>query len=342
MKIAIVKPDHLGDLVLSAAAIRAVRSRYADLTLFVASRNFALARLLFGDIDLRALDLPHLRKGGQGQDQPALDFAEFDLVLFLRHDQVLNPERAQLLCNDFIFFPINDRYHQTLLDYVVASRAVGRYDIDAMFFDGRDAVVRPKAYRPPNSVGLCIAAGFYANSWPLAHWVTLGRALQARGRRIALIAGPSEKELARVAARTLGLGDTDVIVGSDDFSGFFARVGELDWVIASDGGTAHLCSLAAPVLSLFGGSPFRRYAPFGAWNRLLTLELPCSPCCQYMSRALNGCLSAECLVGITPAIVLRAIESIYDEIAPSVVEIGDHCRLYFGASHLDRAELEAG
>ena len=338
MRIAVVKPDHLGDLVLAAPAIRAVRSRYADVSLFVSSRNLGLARLLFGNIELRPLDLPHLSKTS-GDDRADMDFAEFDLVLFLRNDQVLNPASAELLCKDFIFFPAREDYHQTLLDYMVASRVVGAYDIDAEFYVGDGAALRQKAARAPRAIGLCVAAGFHANAWPAAHWVELGRRLQAGGYRVAVVCGPSEATLAGVIARALGLGERAVIRGGDDFSAFLGRVGELDWVVASDGGTAHLCSLEVPVLSIFGGSPFRRYAPFGRWNRLLTQELPCSPCCQYMSRAINGCLSTECLVSITPGQVADAFDLLYEEIAPSSIEYGDHCRLYFGTSHLDRARL---
>jgi hypothetical protein len=59
-----------------------------------------------------------------------------------------------------------------------------------------------------------------------------------------------------------------------------------------------------------------------------------------MSRAINGCLSTECVVGIAPAQVAAALHSLHREIAPSSVDLGGHCRLYFGASHLDRAELD--
>jgi len=45
--IAILKPDHLGDLVLSVPAIRAVRARYRNITLFVASSSRPLAGFLF-------------------------------------------------------------------------------------------------------------------------------------------------------------------------------------------------------------------------------------------------------------------------------------------------------
>jgi heptosyltransferase-2 len=340
MKIAIVKPDHLGDLVLSAPAIRAVLSRYSDLTLFVSSRNIGFAGLLFGAVELRPLDLPHLARGDENS-QGGLDFTGFDLVLFLRRDQILNPQQAHMVCNDYIFLQDSNQYHQTLLDYMVASRVVGSYDIDAAFYSGNDRLIRQKATRPPDAVGLCIGAGFHANSWPATNWVELGRELQAGGRRVAVIGGPSETNLAQIIARALGLADQAVISGDDDYQAFLERVAELDWVVASDGGTAHLCSLVAPILSIFGGSPFRRYAPFGRWNRLVTLELPCSPCCQYMSRAINGCLSTECVTGINPAQILHALGTPYKEIFPSSVEAGDGCRLYFGTSHLDRAQLGA-
>ena len=340
MKIAIVKPDHLGDLILSAPAIRAVRARYSDVTLFVASRNVGLARLLFGAIELQPLDLPHLAKNS-GDGRSVMAFSDYDLVLFLRRDQVLNPQQAQMLCRDYLFFTESNLYHQTLLDYTVASRVVGDYRIDAGFYGNDGGLIRQKATRPADRIGLCIAAGFFANAWPAVHWVTLGRNLAAEGHRLCVICGPSETKLAQLVARRIGLDDQAVIRGGDDYARFLARVAELDWIVASDGGTAHLCSLVTPVLSIFGGSPFRRYAPFGRWNRLLTLELPCSPCCQYMSRAINDCLSTECVIAITPDQVAGALHSVYQEIAPTSVDLGAHCRLYFGVSHLDRGELSS-
>src|SRR5207253_10416292 len=129
---------------------------------------------------------------------------------------------------------------------------VGGYDIDAAFYEGGDRAIRDKAMRPPEAIGLCIGAGFYANAWPAAHWVALGRELRASGHRVAVICGPSEATVAATIARAAGLDDQAVIRGDDDYTRFLDRVGELDWVVASDGGTAHLCSLAVPILSIFG------------------------------------------------------------------------------------------
>ena len=124
----------------------------------------------------------------------------------------------------------------------------------------------------------------------------------ARPGALLTLGGRNTERLAEVAAQATARGAT-VATATFDVRD---RDAAADWVVASDGGAGHLCSLAVPILSIFGGSPFRRYAPFGRRNRLMTQELPCSPCCQYMSRAINGCLSIECLVGITPRQVLAS------------------------------------
>lgn len=340
MKIAIVKPDHIGDLVLSSPAVRAIAARFSNTTLFVASKNLSLARFLFGDIELRALDMPHLSKGGHSK-ATSIRFKDYDVVVFLRRDDLLSPERLGPLCNEFLFYTGNHNFHQSLLDYTIASWLVGDYDIDREFYGTQMERVLQKSLTAPKAVGLCVGAGYYANCWPPIYWIQLGKTLQERGHEIRVIYGPSEGDVAGLIARALGLKGSSMIAGSDDFADFIAAVSQLDWIVAGDGGTAHLCSLVTPVLSFFGGSPFRRYAPFGRSNRLLTLELPCSPCSQYASRSINGCLSNECIVGIEPALMKDALYAPFWRIdRPRTVELRPGCWLYLGVSHLDREDFE--
>ncbi len=48
----------------------------------------------------------------------------------------------------------------------------------------------------------------------------------------------------------------DVVVGGNEIADFMSAVDTLDLVVASDGGTAHLCSLVTPIVSVFGPQSF--------------------------------------------------------------------------------------
>ena len=113
----------------------------------------------------------------------------------------------------------------------------------------------------PTRIGFSIGSGFHANTWPAVRWIALGKRLLAEGRTVTVFCGPSEVTIGRVIATTLGLGVGGLVVGNSSLEDIAARISEIDWFVASDGGTAHFCGLAAPITSIFGPSPYRRYAP---------------------------------------------------------------------------------
>ena len=307
MKLAVLKPDHLGDLVLSSAAIRALAAAHPDLVLLVGSHNLELAGWLFPDLAVQPFDMRHLVRGSTST-APCRDLVGFDAVAILRRDAVVTPRWAELRTRAYAMFQEDNDSHQTLLDYGVAREWSPAYDIDAMHFGERRAAVAQKSDRPSASVGLSIGSGFYTNLWPLVRWIELARKLMRQGREVFVISGPAEAAMASVLLHELGLEADRAISGGCDYAGFAARIDQLDLVVASDGGAAHLCALAAPVLSVFGSSPYRRYAPYGSWNRVLTQELSCSPCIQYDSRLVNGCLSVECMAAVTADDVVAALD----------------------------------
>ena len=336
MKLAIVKPDHIGDLVLSSAAIRALTQTAESSTIFVASGCLSLARYLFGELaEIRAMDFPHLSKMGHARPDQ-VDLREFGLVVFLRHDNVINPAWAELRCLDYRFPVDSNDFHQTALDYGVVAPLIGSYDVDEMHFGSQLDGLRQKSARNLHSVGLCIGSGYHANAWPVVHWFALGQSLLDRGQSVSIICGPSETGLGAALCSQLALPPDRLIIGGAEIGRFIGQVGELDLIVASDGGAGHLCSLVTPILSIFGPSPFRRYAPFGRWNGLLTRDLSCSPCCQWASRLVNGCLSVECLGGIVPDDVDWALNVRYSTASePGGIRIREDLSIYEGVSHLD-------
>jgi heptosyltransferase-2 len=322
---AILKPDHLGDLVLASPAIRAVRAWAGAVTLHVATRSLPLARFLFPDIDdLRPCDLPHLsRQPIAAAPVEALrrELADCDHIVCLRDDAVMRAMLAEL--GDRAVIPAGDpTTHETLIQQRAVAGLAGPYSRTRLF--SRQQIQWPASV---HHVALCIAAGFVTNRWPLTRWSELGVALLHAGIEVTLVGGPAERDDLRFLARLLRCPAARVIEGGDDIRGFLDALGAVDLVIATDGGTAHIASLEKPVLSLFGSSPWRRYAPFGAWNLLITRNEPCSPCAQFSTHVVNGCLTRECLTALLPAQVLSVLRG---GAPPGVVVVR-------ATSHLERA-----
>lgn len=309
MKIAVVKPDHLGDFIIAIPAIRALLARNHEVTLFIASGNKALARHYFPQLEIVALDLPHLhRKLTESNWTDAYKalgmLRKFDMVMFLRRDGFLTPENFSEF-TDYALY-IEDRLdrHQSQLEHAAILPVTGDYDVDEMFF-GAHSPTFPSA---PGAVAFAIGSGFPFKKWSPLSWAELGQALRRGGAKLEILVGPGEIWEGEMIARATGLDPrASVFVGSGDFRALEQWLEHFDLVIAVDGGSAHLCSTRKPILSVFGPSPASRFAPIGAYNRVVTRELSCSPCVGFDARALNACMSRECLYGLNVQDVLDTL-----------------------------------
>jgi ADP-heptose:LPS heptosyltransferase len=305
--IAILKPDHLGDLVLAAPAIRAIRGKYDNVTLFVASRSLALARFLFPEIpDVRGVDLRHLARRQIEGDAAAIlpgELNQFDHVVCLRDDVVMRDIVARLTVS-CTMVSSDDFVHETSIQQHAVECITGPYSRTRLFSNTSPAW--PARLR---HVGLCIAAGFPTNLWATSRWRELATSLGGMDIELTLIGGPRERDELRMLSRLSRRIRHRVLIGGDDFSGFLQALEQVDLIVATDGGTAHICSLRKPVCSMFGPGPWRRYAPFGRDNVVLTREEPCSPCLQFSSTSINCCVTRECMARIKPGSVIRALTS---------------------------------
>jgi ADP-heptose:LPS heptosyltransferase len=330
--IAILKPDHLGDLVLAAPAIRAIRAKYDNVSLFVASRSLALARFLFPDIpDVRGIDLRHLaRRAVEGDAAATLpeELNRFDHVVCLRDDVVMRDIVARLTVSHTIVSS-NDFVHETSLHKHAVDCITGPYSRTRLFSD-----MPPAWPARPRHVGLCVAAGFPTNLWATSRWRELASLLDGMDIELTLIGGPRERDELRVLSRLTRRIRHQVLIGGDDFSGFLQALEPVDLIVATDGGTAHICSLRKPICSIFGPGPWRRYAPFGRDNVVLTREEPCSPCMQFSTTSINCCVTRECMARIKPSSVMRVVASNGRDVAAA-----HGPRIELGVSH--RYEMNA-
>ncbi|HZT79115.1 MAG TPA: glycosyltransferase family 9 protein [Gemmataceae bacterium] len=313
MRVGILKPDHLGDFVLAAPAVAALLRRFPDALLFCHPATAPLARHLFPGLRLQTILLPHLDRD-RNTDPDALPVESLrdsvDLLVCLRWDRhIARLVEASGLDYRGSGLDVLD-LHVAAEQRAVVAPLTGPYDLlDSYRYPGA-----PPEHRPtkPAAVGLCISAGFPLNTWPLNHWLDLAGRLHRRGMEVVLIGGPAEAArlhaLAGAAGEALGYRPRR-IVGGPDFGAFLDALAGVDLVLATDSGTAHLASLVRPVLSLFGGSPWRRFAPLGRHNAVVTRDYPCSPCRQFDRTTVNGCVGRECLTNLFPAQVGAALDA---------------------------------
>jgi len=307
VRVGVLKPDHLGDLILAAPAIAALRRRFSHLTLFCHPKNLRLAEHLFNGVRALPLYLPHLDKehGPDTSVRQRIELLrrEVDLLICLRWDVQID---HLLTSPDIEFYlpgPESRTQHVTVEQRALVQPFTGAYDLLESFVYPH---CPPVSQRPAelHSVGLCISAGFHLNSWPLCHWLGLAERLHQRGTRIVLIGGPAEVRRLHILQESLADASgyrPATIIGGSDFGATLQRIHEMvDLVVATDSGTAHLAALARPVVSLFGGSPWQKFAPLGRCNAILTRRYPCSPCQQFNRSEANTCHTQECLSNLTP------------------------------------------
>lgn len=299
-KVAVVKPDHLGDLILSTPAIRAAKRHFGEITLFVSDSTRPLARFLFPEIPLGSINFPHLARSNKpllDLDASASALNNFDLVLWLREDPFISPFAGKIRATQD-FASGGHLTHESAIQKRMMLRHVANYSRTDLF--SPSPIHWPHHIR---NVGLCIGSGFPTNRWPNVYWLQLASALSRAGLNLTLIAGPGELKDVALLAHSFKPGFARTVIGGADFKTFLDELEEVDVVVATDGGSAHICSLVKPVLSIFGSSPWRRYAPFGRANIVVTRDLGCSPCCNFSMEEVNGCMTRECIVGLEPDIV---------------------------------------
>lgn len=339
-RIAILKPDHLGDVVLATPAARRIVAAHAghDVDFLCAPGAEPLVRWLLPGVRPVALPCPHLDKtGAHANASPPRLPQGYEFVWGLRADDVLNAAWLAAERAAGAFVRAGHLEHETRSQKRLVAERLGDFSRTAMFFPSSP----PSFPRRFATVGLCIAAGFVNNRWDMVAWFRLGRILARSGAGLRILGGPLETRDAEMLRSLLGLPAAHVILGDGTFDDFTRRVEQaVDVVIATDSGAAHLCSRVKPILSIFGPSPHLRYAPFGRHNRLVRADVDCSPCCQFSRDTLNACVTRECLAALEPADVAEALfESAPPE--PAVRRRGG-LELVFGASHLGPAPGGSG
>ena len=333
-RVAVLRLDHLGDLLLSFPALEALRRGLpnAHLTLVVAPWCEELARLCPWVDAVEVARAPWFERpqrhgwpvGALRALAQLLRQGGFDLGVDLRGDL------RHMLAMRWAGLPWRLAAPQTaggfLLTHAMAPGAghESRRNLDLLKAAGLRAAAplrprltpsvqaRARARRRLRSWGLRPGflalhpfAGAPSKRWPTEHWRRLLAAMPRR--RLLLLGSAGEAAELQDLARE-GAAGTRVVaagtLGADELAAVLEQAGAL---LGLDSGPGHLAAaVGTPVLSLFSAaSDPSRWGALGAKVRVLSALAPCSPC------GLADCpLGNACMRALEPAQVLRALAKI--------------------------------
>ena len=337
--ILLIRPDHLGDVLLLTPALHALRTALPDtrLTLLLGPWSTQAVR---GNPDLDAVETcPFPGFERKPKSSPAAPYqllfdtatrlmGRFDVAVVLRYDHWWG---AWLAAAAHIPRRIGYRWPETapFLTESVPYEA-GRHEArqNARLLEalapGIDAGLGPCRYavreedsawaegqwhedRGPR-VAIHPGAGAAVKQWPVEQWAKVATGIhEALGANIVLTGGPGEQALTRGITGQLSFEALD-LSGQTSFGQLAAVYSQCDLVLGSDSGPLHLAvATGAKTLHLYGPVSVAKFGPWGDPLRNVVLQSPfaCVPCdrLDWPARALR---LHDCMAGIQPQQVIDA------------------------------------
>lgn len=315
-----VRASRLGDLLMTTPALHAFHERFPEAEIHFLTNDYSRA-FLENEPDIAQIHT----FGGRERDllgkkaaplRRQLRAIGFDLLLALRPRKELMALALQLEIP--FLFPTGQR-GEDRKDQHVAQQCFDR--ISPLGLDGSPGPMRlflaendrqaarkhiPEGSGPvvllhpgtDETKRLWLWRGVRKRTWPQSHWAELIRRLEhGLDARVLLSSGNAIE--ARWVQGILGSIDSRATHLCGLPLRQFCALFELsDLIITGDTGPLHIAAaLGRPQLCLFGPSPAAYTGPWGPQARVLTLDLPCSPCQGKKVR----CPQNVCMEDLLPA-----------------------------------------
>lgn len=330
-RVLLIRPDHLGDVLLLTPALHALRQALpaAHLTLLLGPWSTHAVR---GNGDVDAVEtcvFPGFERNAKAGalapyrllfETAARLRGRFDSAMVLRYDHWWGawlaaaagiprrtgyawPETAPFLTEAVAYEPgrhealQNARLLEALAPGVEDRLGPCRYEVQDE--DARWAADRLKAGAGASWVAIHPGAGAAVKQWPAEHWAAVAAALrEGRGARIVLTGGPDERALTAGIAARLPFEVLD-LAGQTSFGQLAALYQASALALGSDSGPLHLAvATGAKTVHLYGPVPAAKFGPWGnsARNVVLVSRFACVPCdrLDWLAHALplHGCVAA--------------------------------------------------
>ncbi len=295
----IVDREGLGDVLLKLPMLRAIAHRFPDRPLWwIAAHQTSVADDLWPYLRELVTEVRSRTGISSGRKQMLLrlrEFPAFSLVFDTRTRwssiwyarRVLRRDRYYCCTPGYLLS--DSRPRQLMRPRHIGERAMSL--AQAALGDAADgggtlpcsAAARQMAQTllpaGPVYVGLAVGSREARKNWPLERFNELARALSARGHTPVLLLGPQEaaarEEARRQIPQAIALDFTQITpkpaIGV--FDAVIAIVERLAAVVANDSGLGHLAgAVGRPVVSLFGPTDPRRWAPMAPVRRVVRAQ----------------------------------------------------------------------
>jgi heptosyltransferase II len=146
-----------------------------------------------------------------------------------------------------------------------------------------------------------------AKRWPAAYYGALAAELANAGRDVVVLGSAKERSIGDEVVARAAHSRVRNLCGATSLADVVDLLAAAEVAVSNDSGLLHVAAAAgAPVVAIYGSSSPQFTPPLTARAAVVWLAIECSPCfardcpLQHM----------RCLNGLTPATVLRAVESL--------------------------------
>jgi ADP-heptose:LPS heptosyltransferase len=343
-RILFIRPDHIGDVLLTFPAVAALRRALprARLVYAAPAGAAALAKRCPDLDDTLTVPFPPLGCSDRGDvawpDLARVEGARlaggFDAALVVRPDDPWSGElvagaripirlgfdmpRTRPHLTDVLPVPGNrhvaldgfDLADALLARLCVSARTVRQLDATLVVShddeaEAGDILADAGASEPP--IVLHPGSGWPLKNWPPRRWRQLAAELARTSRTRPIVAGTAaERPLTRQVVEGTSALD---LAGRLSLGALAALHSRARLVVTTDSGALHIAAaVGAPVVGLFGpGDPFR-FAPLARPDRVRIVRtgLACSPCGTLEHPPCGAARDPDCVTGIAVEPVLRA------------------------------------